>query len=242
MVSGGISSEGLGKLIFHSGNVNTFAYKQVLNYYKEDLSSFQPKFFQQDGARAHSSKGSQQEIIRLFNSNFIPTWKDGPDINGQKIPKWPPNSPELSAIELIWAIIKGMLSMFVPKTLEELKEIIQRTWDSITPEICNKIINHVEKRWDLCIKHKGRRLDKELLKKIASDNAKTRIKLLKAKINVIPISYNDKFVDKLKNKDIREKTRKIKEQIKKENNLKNKFERMMKLKTIETFQIMKKRT
>ena len=38
MVSGGISSEGLGKLIFHSGNVNTFAYKQVLNYYKEDLS------------------------------------------------------------------------------------------------------------------------------------------------------------------------------------------------------------
>ena len=59
MVSGGISSEGLGKLIFHSGNVNTFAYKQVLNYYKEDLSSFQPKYFQQDGARAHSSKGSQ---------------------------------------------------------------------------------------------------------------------------------------------------------------------------------------
>ena len=88
----------------------------------------------------------------------------------------------------------------------------------------------MEKRWDLCIKHKGRRLDKELLKKIASDNAKTRIKLLKAKINGIRISYNDKFVDKLKNKDIREKTRKIKEQIKKENNFKNKFERMMKLK------------
>ena len=123
-----------------------------------------------------------------------------------------------------------MISMFVPKTLEELKEIIQRTWDSITPEICNKIINHVEKRWDLCIKHKGRRLDKELLKKIASENSKTRIKLLKAKINGIRISYNDKFVDILKNKDIREKTRKIKEQIKKENNFKNKFERMMKLK------------
>ena len=141
----------------------------------------------------------------------------------------PPNSPDLSATELIWAIIKGMISMFVPKTLEELKEIIQRTWDSITPEICNKIINHVEKRWDLCIKHKGRSLDKELLKKIASDNAKARIKLHKAKINGIQISYNDKFVDRLKNKDIREKTLKIKEQIKKENNFKNKFERMMKL-------------
>ena len=73
--------------MFHSGDANTFVYKQVLNYYKEDLSSFQPKFFQQDGARAHSSKGSQQEIIGLFNSNFIPTWVDGPDINGQKNPK-----------------------------------------------------------------------------------------------------------------------------------------------------------
>ena len=123
-----------------------------------------------------------------------------------------------------------MISMFVPKTLEELKEIIQLLWDSIKPEICNKIINHVEKRWDLCIKHKGRRLDKKLLKKIASENSKTRIKLLKAKINGIRISYNDKFVDRLKNKEIREKTRKIKEQIKKENNFKNKFERMMKLK------------
>ena len=61
----------------------------------------------------------------------------------------------------------------------------------------------MEKRWDLCIKHKGRRLDKELLKKIASENSKTRIKLLKAKINGIRISYNDKFVDILKNKDKR---------------------------------------
>ena len=56
---------------------------------------------------------------------------------------------------------------------------------------------------------------KKQLKKIASENSKTRIKLLKAKINGIRISYNDKFVDRLKNKDIREKTRKIKEQIKK---------------------------
>ena len=37
-------------------------------------------------------------------------------------------------------------------------------------------------------------------------------------------------MDRLKNKDIREKTRKIKEQIKKENNLKGKFEGMMGLK------------
>ena len=48
MVSGGICSDGLGKLIFHSGNVNTFAYRQVLGYYKGDIDSFPNKYFQHD--------------------------------------------------------------------------------------------------------------------------------------------------------------------------------------------------
>ena len=50
MVSGGICRAGLGEIIFHSGNVNTFAYKQVLEYYKKDFEKLQPLFFQQDGA------------------------------------------------------------------------------------------------------------------------------------------------------------------------------------------------
>ena len=237
MVSGGICNKGLGKLIFHSGNVNTFAYRQVLNYYKEDLNFFGEKMFQQDGARAHSSKGSQTEINKLFEGHFIPTWEDGPEINGQKIPKWPPTSPDLSAIELIWSIIKGMLNMFPPKTLEELKQGIQRIWDSITPDVCNKIINHSKKRWDLCIKHKGRRLDKELLKKIIPEEEKKKIKLQKLKINGIRICYNDKLVLKLKSKDIKEKIRKLKNQISIENNLKERFEKMMKLKPREYMNI-----
>lgn len=211
MISGGICNKGLGKLIFHSGNVNTFAYKKILNFYREDMDKFPGKYFQQDGARAHSSKGSQEKINLLFKVHFIPTWESGPEINGQKITKWPPNSPDLSAIELIWSIIKGMLNMFPPTTLEELKITIQKIWNSISPEICEKIIDHIKKRWELCIQHKERRLDKELLRKISSDNNKEiKIKFLKSKINRIRISYNDKFVIKLKNKDIKEKNRKLK--------------------------------
>ena len=37
MISGAISKNGLGHLIMHSGNINTFAYKQSLNFYKEDI-------------------------------------------------------------------------------------------------------------------------------------------------------------------------------------------------------------
>ena len=45
IVSGGISKDGLGKLIFHSGNINTFAYKQVLQFYKEDIDNSGKKLF-----------------------------------------------------------------------------------------------------------------------------------------------------------------------------------------------------
>ena len=44
------------------------------------------------------------------------------------------------------------------------------------------------------------------------------------------ISYNDKFVLKLKNKEIREKKKKLKEQIKLENKSKSELDKVMKLK------------
>ena len=87
MVSRGICNEGLGKLIFHSGNLNSFAYKQVLKYYKEDLNRFPSKIFQQDGARSHCSKLSRNMIQFLFKDRFIPTW-DGLKLNNKFIPKW----------------------------------------------------------------------------------------------------------------------------------------------------------
>ena len=101
MISGGICKEGLGRIIFHSGNVNSFAYRQVLKYYKEDLEKFNSKIFHQDGAVVHSSLGSQKEIEKLFGNSFIPTWENGPKINGKSIPRWPPSSPDLSAVEFI---------------------------------------------------------------------------------------------------------------------------------------------
>ena len=106
MLSGGISKYGLWNIIFHSGKVNSFSYKQVLDYYKADCNNFKPKFFQQDGARVHSSKGSQKKIQELFGNDYIPTWDNGPKLNGEIIPKWPPNSPDLSPIEIIWLLLK----------------------------------------------------------------------------------------------------------------------------------------
>ena len=60
-----------------------------------------------------------------------------------------------------------MLKIFPPKNLDELKKAIKIIWDSIPNEMCKNIIDHISERLKLCLKHNGRRLDKELLRKIS---------------------------------------------------------------------------
>ena len=98
-------------------------------------------------------------------------------------------------------------SFFPPKDMDNLKNTIKTIWDSIPKSICQNIIDHTKYRWDLCIKYKGRRLDKELLRKIPKVNRQIKWEMKTPEINGIRVSYNDKFVLKLMNKDIREKKR-----------------------------------
>ena len=63
---------------------------------------------------------SRKRIKALFKEKFIPTWE------GECIPKWPTSSPDLSAIEIIWSIIKQMLILFPPKDMDNLKATIQK--------------------------------------------------------------------------------------------------------------------
>ena len=70
IVSGGISKDGLGKLIFHSGNINTFAYKQILQFYREDIDNLGERFFQQDGAE-HIHLKALKMILANFSENIL---------------------------------------------------------------------------------------------------------------------------------------------------------------------------
>ena len=230
LVSGGICDEGLGQIIFHSGNVNSFAYKQVLKFYREDLNKYQSKIFQQDGARSHSSKLSKNIIQALFKDKFIPTWEKGPKYNDKYIPRWPPNSPDLSAIEIIWSIIKQMLILFPAKDMDALKKHIKVIWDSIPKAICQNIIEHIKYRWELCIKFNGRRIDKELLRKIPKIGKEFKFHMKNESINGVRISYNDKFILRLKKKDIKEKTKLLSEQRKKEKEAREKLNKLLKMK------------
>ena len=47
------------------------------------------------------------------------------------MPRWPPNSPDLSPIEIIWGIIKQMLAFYPPKDMSNLKNPLKLILDSI---------------------------------------------------------------------------------------------------------------
>ena len=88
MVGGGISKYGLGKLIFCIGTVDSFAYKQALEYYKKDIEALSPEnsqlFFQQDNATSHTSKEAKESLKDIKTLKFRP-----------------PNNPEINPIEKV---------------------------------------------------------------------------------------------------------------------------------------------
>ena len=131
------------------------------------------------------------------------------------------------------------MTIFPPTNLEELKTAIKNIWESIPVTICQNIIDNMKERWKLCLMHKGRRLDKELLRKIRPNRKYINWTVKKSSIAGKRVSYNDKFVMRLKARDLKEKNRKIKEQKEIENEAK-KYEHLMKLKPKEYINIPNK--
>ena len=58
----------------------------------------------------------------LFKDKFIPTWDNDLKINDEYAPRWSPNSPDLSHIEIIWSIIKYMQVFLTLKKMDNLKK------------------------------------------------------------------------------------------------------------------------
>ena len=98
--------------------------------------------------------------------------------------------------------------------------------------MCKNIIDHISERWELCLKHNGRRLDKELSRKISKvKKNKTSIKIKKdIMFEGIRINYNDSFLIKLKGKDLRERRKKLNEEIIELNKAEKKLNNLKKLK------------
>ena len=85
-IGGAICFYGLSNLLLLEGTENEFAYAQALYYYKDDIEKISRKnkcslLFDQDGARAHTSKSNINLLNTLFTSDgWIQNLPNSPDI------------------------------------------------------------------------------------------------------------------------------------------------------------------
>jgi len=111
--------------------------------------------FQQDGAKAHTSKKSM-EYFRKKNIDVLDPW--------------PPRSPDLNVIELLWATLSRNVSNRCPKSPADLKKMVQEEWDKIPQSHIDKLVtDEYRRRVRRCLDVEGRiltRFDSREAKKL----------------------------------------------------------------------------
>jgi hypothetical protein len=103
-------------------------------------------YFMQDGASAHTSR-STAEAFR--EACLI-------------LPGWPPNSPDLNPIEMVWAIMKRRVRKEKPQTKEELQKVITDVWNELDQDLLDHMVASFNKRVDLVIGGRGRSISQYL--------------------------------------------------------------------------------
>ena len=189
MVAGGISFNGVGKLMLLNGTENEFCYAQAILNYKKDIERLNKNLiFEQDGARSHTSKANTALLNKKFN-------------------KWiqnPPNSPDIVyPIEDLWGILKNRVKRRNPKNLDELTLYMFEEWYSIPQTLINNLFKNFIKRIEKIYELGGARLEIEHLKQIKEDEGEYGDKHIwkKKDFKILKI-YNDEELLKLKNKHI----------------------------------------
>jgi transposase len=141
------------KLLLVDGSIDTDKYIENLNElnFIEDLNQLHGVLqwvFQQDGATCHTSEKAME-------------WIEG---NCDVIADWPANSPDLSPIELLWAILKRLVNKFEPKTVEELNIALMKSWELIGEMTIDKLCLGFRERLHCCLENSGASIGKDLFR------------------------------------------------------------------------------
>ena len=123
---------------------------------KEDNNLKENLIFQQDKAVCHISRESKYAIEILFGKNCI---------------DWPPNSPDMSPIENVWAILKEKPEKKIIN-LDDLSENILDIWTKFPVCLCEKLCNSFKDRIKYINEFYGKRINKKLLEKIKKEKKK----------------------------------------------------------------------
>lgn len=133
-------------------NITKGEYREVLNqtllkegrrvFSAQGLSSF---VLQQDNDPCHNVAG---EVIGEWN-------KRGGAGLVQLLPDWPPNSPDLSPIENVWAWVDAEVAGMGCKTFEEFCRAVDKTFASVPESMLKNLFDSIPKRLRTCIANDG---------------------------------------------------------------------------------------
>jgi hypothetical protein len=133
---------------FFEDNVNQHNYLEMIKdfFWPKVLrtADYKKHYFQQDGARPHTANIVQTWLGDKFKTKFI--HKD----------LWPPRSPDLNPCDFfLWGYLKARVYNPLPKTLDQLKENIEREIKKITKKTLNSTFLNFKKRSELIISADG---------------------------------------------------------------------------------------
>lgn len=153
-------------IYIYESTENSEKYVEMLidnSYLADALTFFDGEFaFQQDGARPHTAKVSIESITNICDL----------------VTNWPPNSPDLNVIEMVWSLMENVISFYHPANKEELIEAINIAWNSIEFETINKLCSSFVGRCYLCLKNRGHCIQKDLKKGLRYDISDEEIQSL----------------------------------------------------------------
>jgi hypothetical protein len=139
---GCMASNGVGKLVFVYGVMDSYKYCRILaDNLKSSASNLELKsfIFQQDNDPKHTSK-----IIKEFLEH-----------SGINLMEWPAHSPDFNPIEHLWSHIKRELKKYSIKNVSELKTKILEIWNDVPADITRKLVDSIPKRLEAVLKAKG---------------------------------------------------------------------------------------
>lgn len=154
MVWGCFAGSKVGDIVKVEGRMVKEDYKKILeeNVLESGKRLVKSRFiFQQDNDPKHKSK---------LCTNYLQT------LERQKkliVMNWPPQSPDLNPIELLWEELDRAVRKSQPTSLRDLWKILKTEWTNLQSTTLNKLILRMPRLCKAVIKSKGGHFDEKLI-------------------------------------------------------------------------------
>ena len=146
MVWGCFAGERVGDLNQVHGILNQHGYHSILQRHAipSGLRLVGRSFvFQQDNDPKHTSNLCKNYLMKKENDGHL------------KIMTWPPQSPDLNPIELVWDELDRRAKAKLPTSAVHLWKLLQESWENISGDYLVKFVNRMPRICEAVIKAKG---------------------------------------------------------------------------------------